>query len=201
MLLVYFSVPLHIIKCVLCFIEDHSILVGVATSVIVSSLWLKKFLRQKRAEAFFGFYARLSLRLKTLQTRLKESGQLDTSKPEAGNIYSLIYAAEFITTACPSYTTPTAEELETYKVAADELKKILLETENNVYPPGAERKKWYESQYTLLSFCEFLKNDEYKHKTNEQFAQGASEPKHVTKCKALVEAIDYIQESIECAKY
>lgn len=201
MLLVFFSAILHIIECVLCFIEDHSVLVGVATSVIVSSLWLKRFLKQKRAEAFFGFYARLSLRLRTLNTRLKESGQLDTSKPEAGNIYSLIYAAEFIEIACPSYTIPTEEELNIYKDAADELKKILLETENNVYPPGAERKKWYESQYTLLSFCEFLKNDEYKHRTNEQFTQGASEPKHITKCKALIEAMNYIQESIDRAEY
>ncbi len=183
------------------FIEDHSVLVGIVTSVIVSSLWLRKFIKQKRAEAFFGFYAKLSLRLKALQTILQEKGQLNISNAGEGNIYSLIYLDNYIRTACPRYTPPTDKEFGVYKAAAKELKDILLKTENNVYPPGAKRKEWYNSQYILFSFCEFLEDEANRNITNEQFINGINEPKHITKCKSLVEAMDYIQKSIERAKY
>lgn len=191
----------HIIKCVLDFIENHSVLVGVITSVIASSLWLKKFLKQKRAEAFFGFYAKLSLRLKSLRTMLAEKGQLNISDVEKGNIYSLIYTDNCLATICPSYTRPTDGELKLFKVAADELKGILLGTESNVYPPGAKQKKWYESQYILLSFCEFIANDEYHNVTNEARYNSEGELKHIKKCTSLVAAMNYIQKSIENAKY
>lgn len=191
----------HIIKYILVFIEEHSVLVGVITSVIASSLWLRKFLKQKRAEAFFGFYAKLSLRLKALQTRLEEDGQLNTSDSETGNIYTLLYLKENIGAICPKYTCPRDEKLQAYQEAAKELKNILLSTECNVYPPGATRNKWYASQYVVFAFCEYLENDQYRHITNQEFANGDSEPKHISKCKALVEAMQYLQLSIERAKY
>lgn len=192
---------LQIIVYVLQFIEDHSVLVGVVTSVTVSSLWLGKFIRQKRAEAFFGFYAKLSLRLRALQTRLDENGRLNVSDSKAGNIYTLIYEVNYIRTACPKFADIDSKELKAYKVATAELKKILIETDSNVYPPGAKRKKWYDSQHILFSFCEFIENDEYQHTTNQQYSQGESEAKHIVKCRLLVNAIDYIQNSINNAKY
>ena len=156
---------------------------------------------QKRAEAFFGFYAKLSLRLKSLQARLTENGQLNITDKEAGNIYSLIYLENYIKTACPGYKQPEKGELEAYAAAAVELKKLILETDNNVYPPRAKRKKWYESQHIIFSFCEFLEKEEYRHTTNQEYANGEDEPKHMVKCKVLVEAMNYIQESIDRAKY
>lgn len=192
---------LNIVGCIFQFIENNSVLVGIISSMLVSSLWLRKFMKQKRAEAFFGFYARFSLRLRALQTRLEENGRLNISKSEAGNIYTLIYAEDYISDVCPEFISLRSEELKLYKDVAAELKKILLETENNVYPPGSKREEWYESQHILFSFCEFIENDEYQHTTNEQFAQGKSEPKHITKCKSLIGAINYIQESINRAKY
>lgn len=201
MFLIYCSSKQSIIQFVLRFIEEHSGLVGIITSVIVSSLWLTKFIKQKRAEAFFGFYAKLSLRLKALQILLQEKDQLNISNAEAGNIFSLIYLKDYILDACPGYKIPTDEELELYKVAAKELKDILLNTENNVYPPGAKRKKWYESQHILFSFCEFLGNNAYQHTTNEEFINNQNEYKHIVKCTLLVNAINYIQKSIERAKY
>ena len=201
MFLVCISTSLHIIGYVLCFFEENSVLVGVITSMIVSSLWFRKFIKQKRAEAFFGFYAKLSLRLKSLQTRLEERGQLNISNSKAGNIYTLIYIKDFGKVVCPSYTPPTEKEFELYKSAAKELKEILCNTENNVYPPGAKRKEWYENQYILFLFCEFLENETYQHTTNEEYDKGESESKHLTKCKLLVDAINSIQESINRAKY
>lgn len=202
MLLVYCHPPQNIIECILSFIENHPVSVGVLTSVLASSLWLRKFLKQKRAEAFFGFYSKLSLRLKTLQVMLEENGQLDISK--SGNIYSLIYLENCIDEICPGYKLPDEPELELYKIAAKELKDILLNTENNVYPPGSKRKKWYDSQHILFLFCEFLENEAYWHSTNKYYEEkgdGSREPKHIIKCKLLIEAMNYIQDSINNAKY
>ncbi len=201
MFLVYIYASLHIIECVLSFIENNSVLVGVITSVIVSSLWLRKFIRQKRAEAFFGFYARLSLCLKALQTNLEDKELLNVSDSKKGNIYSLIYIDDYIKDVCPSFTVLTEDELKVYKNFAIEIEEILLNTDNNVYPKKANTKKWYESQHILFSFCEFLKNKEYHHTTNIAVSEGSTEPKHIEKCKALVEAINFIQVSIDNAKY
>lgn len=200
MFLVFYTPPQNTIGYALQIIEDNSVLVGVLTSVITGSLWLRKFLREKRAEAFFGFYAKLSLRLKFLQSALNENGQLNILNPDAGNIYSLIYFDSCYSKVCKAYKEPGPKERDIYKNAAKELKKILLETDNNVYPLGSNKKKWYESQYVLYSFCEFLENIEAIIKTNKtETADG--ELKHIVKCKELVEAINYIQESIENAKY
>lgn len=189
------------VDCIFLFIENHPVLVSIITSVTVSSLWLRKFIMQKRAEAFFGFYAKLSLRLRALETMLQERGQLNISNVEAGNIFSLIYLEDFILKVCPSYKEPDGKELALYKTVATELKKILLETENNVYPPGSKQKEWYESQHIIFSFCEFLENDTYWHITNEAFINDEDEAKHIIKCESLINAMDYIQKSIENAKY
>lgn len=200
MFLVFYTSPKHIIEYVLQFIEENSVLVGVITSVITSSLWLRKFLKQKRAEAFFGFYSKLSLCLNYLQATLEEDGQLNISSFESGNIYSLIYLNDYISTVCPTYKVPTEKDIEKYLSAAKALKELLLETENNVYPPRANRDKWYESQHVLFLFCNFIENKAFWHKINTTDDK-CTEPKHILKCKELVNAMDYIQESIKKAKY
>ena len=201
MFLEYLLSLFHIIECVLDYIEDNSVLVGVITSVIVSSLWLRKFLRQKRAEAFFGFYAKLSLYLRSLQARLDERSLLNTEISEAGNIYSLIYTKETIADFCPSFHMPSDEDLKYFTNIAEEIQQTLLNTESNVYPPKSDRKKWYESQHTLFSFCDFLKRSECQHITNTRTAKGKTEDTHIEKCKLLVDAINYILDSISNAKY
>jgi len=191
----------HIIECILCFVEENPVLVGIITSMIVSSLWFRKYIRQKRAEAFFGFYAKLSLCLISLRTKLEENGQLNISSSDAGNIYSLIYAEGDIKTICPSYKKPNDKELKLYQSAAKKLKEILLNSENNVYPRGSKRKEWYQSQHIIFLFCEFLENEEHWHTTNKEFDRGDNEYKHIKKCRSLINAMDYIQESINDAKY
>lgn len=201
MFLICSSALLQIVKSGLQFIEENSVLLGIVTSIIVSSLWFMKFIKQKRAEAFFGFYSKLSLCIKSLQTLLEEKGQLNILDAESGNIYTLIYTDDYIKEICPKYKMPEKEERKLYKSKVHELKEILFDTETNVYPQGSNRREWYTSQQTLFLFCEFIENDAYQHVTNENYAEGENEQKHIVKCKLLIEAFDYILNSINRAKY
>lgn len=198
MFLVYCKSNPHILYCILKFIENHSVLVGVIISVIAGSLWMHKFLKQKRAEAFFGFYARLSLFLNELQKNLDEKNLLNISDLDAGNIYSLIYVPDYVKIVCPKFSEIENEDLKPYQEIANRIKELLLNTDNNVYPKGAKRDKWYKSQQVVFSFCEFITNDAYRRITN---IKSEPEAQHITKCKLLVDAINYIQQSIYNSKY
>lgn len=202
MFLTYLIKLVHILKYILGFIENNPVLVGVITSLIASTLWFNKFIRQKRAEAFFGFYAQLSLRIKTLQGALEIKDRLNVSDPNIGNIYSLIYEKNFAKQVCPQFNPITEEELHIYISAATDLKDFLLKSTNNVYPHGTTRQEWYKSQQVLLSFCEFLINVKtFYIVTNKEYEANGSEPKHITKCKSLINAMNYILSSINNAKY
>lgn len=74
-------------------------------------------------------------------------------------------------------------------------------TDNNVYPQGSDPKEWYESQHILFDFCEFLENEAYHQRTNKELGDGESEPKHIIKCRLLINAMDNIQNSINNAQY
>ncbi len=191
----------HIIEYILLFIEEHSVLVGIVVSMVASLFWLKKYINEKRAEAFFGFYARLYLKLRTLQMQLEENGQLNYSDEKSGNIYSLIYTNDLIDQYCPSYKIPSDNHMELYQMTAEELINILLKTENNVYPRKTNKKEWYESECILLTFCEFIINNETHHSTNKLYYNNETEMKHIKKCKLLVKAINYILKSIENENY
>jgi len=201
MFLIYIQEQQNKIESILSIIEKNSVLVGIIVSIITGSLWFRKYIKQKRAEAFFGFYAKLSLRLKSLQERLEENGQLNISDYNAGNIYSLIYDDKSMKTFCPSYKKPDENKLKLYMEAAKELKDILINTENNVYPPGTKRKEWYENQHIIYSFCEFIENDAYQHITNKEYIDDKNIPIHIMKCKLFINAINNIQKSICNAKY
>lgn len=181
-------------------IENNSVLVGVIISMVVGSLWFRKFIMHKRAEAFFSFYSRLSIRIQALSEMLNENDRLNIDDPEAGNIYTLIYIEDIYKEICPKYKRINDQEMACIKKAAEGLKKTLLETDNNVYPPNSDRKKWYESQYILFSFCEFIEGFG-QHSTNEYMINGKNETKHIAKCKALKRAMEYIQSSMEKARY
>lgn len=195
MLLEYFCHLLNMIDCIFQYIEDYPVSVGVGTSVIVSSLWMRKFLKQRRAEAFLSFYSKLSLYIHELQTKLNEKGLLDVSDPNSGNIYSMIYLEDYINTACSNFHIPTDKDLEPLQSIATGIRELLINTDNNVYPRGAKRYRWYESQQTIFSFCEFIIGKHF-HLTNINDGNP-----HVAKCNSLIKAMDYIQESIYKAKY
>lgn len=189
------------IKCILNFIEDNSVFVGIVSSVLTASLWFSKNIKQKRAEAFFGFYARLSLYLRHLHTVLEEDDQLNVDDSEAGNIFSLIYMEDYTKSVCPKYKEPGKDKIELYQSITIGLQKVLLNTENNVYPQNAVQEKWYESQHIIFSFCEFINKESYRNKTNQEYDINASEPKHIVKCKLLINAMNYIQDAISNTKY
>ena len=61
------------------------------------------------------------------------------------------------------------------------------------------KKKWYESQHIILSFCNFLEKEELKHIYSDM--NRTDKPIHITKCEELVNAMDYIIYAIEHEKY
>ena len=182
------------------FIEAHSVFVGIVSTLIVGSLWYKKFINQKRAEAFFGFYTKLLLQLKLLKQLLNDTDQLNYSDNKKGNIYALLYDENTIKEFYPDYVFPP-NNLEKLKDVALEIKKTLLETDNNVYPYKTDKSNWYNSQYVLLSFCEFITDENNFHSINQDDENATGEKKHILKCKKLVHAMDYLMNSIESARY
>jgi len=182
------------INDILSWLENHSGIIGIITAIIAGSLWFHKFLMQKRAEAFFGFYARLLLQIKSLQALLDDNELLVINKPSVGNIYTLIYSGDPYK-VCNDFKIPSEELFDDLKRLALQIKNTLTESENNVYPKVSERSKWYDSQYILFEFCEFL---EYKSKRGiTNIAKVAGKYKHTVKCQDLINAMKYIKESIE----
>lgn len=198
---VYFLSSQSIMEGILRFIQDNSTLVEVVVLVITASLWLRKFLMQKRAEAYLGFYARLLIQIRSLREMLDEDEQLNIEDPEMGNIYSMIYVESDIKRLCPGYKHITDHNgrKQKYMAAAKELRETLLNTETNVYPSRATKDKWYESQFVLFGFCEFLENESYRGTIKAE--PGETNSIHIEKCKALIEAMDFIQSSIQSVKY
>jgi len=180
-------------------IESHSVTAGIITTAIIGSLWFYKFLRQKRAEAFFGFYARLMLQLKSLRAWLDEKDLLEIDNTVKGNIYALIYDDNTRQTVCNAFHILSDEEFEEVKELALQLKRTLVESENNVYPKASDRTKWYNNQQVLFEFCNFIERGSMRKNTN--IPTENSEYKHTIKCRKLVDAINYIQASIENENY
>lgn len=192
----------NIINCIFSWIENHSVTVSLFTAVIIGSLWSHKFLRQKRAEAFFGFYAQLMLRLKYLRTWLDDKELLEIKNSKKGNIYALMYNENTQQEVCAGFNVPSGKKLEEISNLTSDLKKILIESDNNVYPKTSDRAEWYNSQQVLFEFCEFIERDNLHGNTNiANIPSENNEYKHTMKCQKLVAAMNYIQASIENENY
>lgn len=210
-------------NCLLCWVENHSIIIGAISAAIVSSLWFLKYLKQKRAEAFFGFYTSLLLQVKSLRHWLDSKNLLDIDDKENGNIFSLIYVPSTLSEICPGFCQLDDIVLIELKEIALLLKSTLLNSENNVYPKRFNKKAWYENQYIILSFCDFVMFKSMRNNTNKAICDKTDgvdetvdidEPinndeardnlenyKHILKCKELLSAINYIQKALENVKY
>ena len=180
---------------VLSWVEGHSVIVGLITAAVVSSLWFRSFLRQRRAEAFFGFYARLMLQLSRLDTWLQAKGMLNVDHPENGNIYSYMYVADTRTKVCEAFHPLDDIEMKELCDFTSDLREILLQSENNVYPKRIKKQLWYDSQQVLVAFCDFVELDSMRGKTNEPLSD-SKECKHVVKCRELITAIESIRSLI-----
>lgn len=188
-----------IISIGLGFIRDNSVFVGGVVAVITSFFWMKKLLREKRAEAFFGFYASLIIQIKFLKEKLEKVDGLNISDVEYGNIFSLLYEDSLFKKYSAGYHKPEKNDLTILKDTAKKLKETLSDSQCNVFPVKADPQKWYDSQYTLYSFCDFLVH------IDEQTKYGTlpktNEPLHIYKCKKLLDAINYIEQLLSNIKY
>ena len=201
-----FSLCGNTIKCILSWIEGHPVLLGGFTTVTFGSFWFHRFLKQKRAEAFFGFYARLLLQLKSLDVWLNEESLLniDCENVKQGNIYALLYEQETLREICPGFHDLKPNKLNDLKKLASQLRSTLLESENNVYPKKSNKKSWYDSQHILFLFCDFIEQDSLRKTINKPIydsGNNSGKYKHIVRCHELINAISYIQSSIDNENY
>jgi hypothetical protein len=185
---------------ILDFVNNYTNLAGVIISLFTATVWFQKYIKQKRAEAFFGFYAELSFRIKSFRLLLEERGQLDVSNSQNGNIYALIYKKDKIVEVCPAYSEPNEYMLNIYKEEAKDLKNLLVSTKENVYPKWCKRNEWYDNLQIIFSFCEFLEREIF-YQTNVSDSEDKKECKHMIKCRELVDALNYIEKAVSKAKY
>jgi len=163
--------------------------------IIDAFLWFNKILMEKRTEAYFGFYVQLLLQINSLQSWLDERELLEINDPSKGNIYTLLYENKLQKKECTGFKEPSDEQLNDINKLASQIKDTFNNSKNNVYPKNSEKVKWYNSQQKLFEFCEFLENESMRRITN--IAKTDGEYKHIVKCRDLVNAINYIKESIE----
>ncbi len=189
-----------ILSYVINYAENHSEVLGVVVALVGSAFWLRKYMRQKRAEAFFGFYTKLSLCIKELSAQLSQDDLLEYKDPEKGNFFSLMYTNEKLQEFCPSFHKPEQQRLDLYKDDAEAIKTLLHDTEQNVYPKGCDRNKWYNSLYTIYAACEFLLDNRNWALTNESKNKNG-QIKHVARCKEYLDAVAYIQAEINKTAY
>jgi len=181
------------------FIENHSTLVGVCVVVVGGLLFTRKYLREKRAEAFCSFYAQLLFHIVELRKMLERYHDLEISKSDSGEWEGNVF--------CLRYTEETAQEFgysinshpDRYKEIADSIKNLLLTSSTNVYPKKAKKNEWYKAQQIIFDFCMFV-NDGKSHGVLNNVSH-ETKPWHIIEGEKLLGAIKYIEESIYLSKF
>jgi len=165
------------------------------TPVIDAFLWFHKFITGKRAEATFGFYVQLLQQINNLQSFLYDNELLEINNSNNGNIYTLMYNKKTQNKECTGFKELSDEQLDDINKRASQIKNTFNNSKDNVYPKYSEKERWYYSQQKLLGFCEFLANKSMRGITN--IAKKDGEYKHIVECRDLINAMNYIKESIE----
>ncbi len=183
---------------VLSFIENHGGLIGIITAVLAAAFWMRRFLRQRRAEAFFSFYTKLYSELKELLRWLTEFKRLNTEDKDAGNIYLLEYWYDKDTfdLHVPKYSKIEEKELKVYKILAGQLLETIHGSDNNVYPKGTDRKEWYDSINSVLNLCMLLAHEEFWNQKDI-----TQTPSYMEDCLELKQSIEYIMTQLEQVSY
>jgi hypothetical protein len=188
-------------------VETHPVTFGVFTVLVGSLLWLRKLLKQKRAEAFFGFYSRLDLLLRNLKACLSLKDDMPTTPQSqdttaVGNIFCLLYSVTVRAEICSGFVEPTEDEKAILREILCDIKEAILETDCNVYPKRCKKEKWGQSQYVLLEFYRFINKGEKveSYKTKES-AMKDKRYIHIEKYDELITAIQFLQTSIHKATY
>lgn len=133
-------------------IHDNSTLVNILFTILCGiSGWLlyrKTYYREKRSAALFGFFVRFDMLLAVLQRQIEVH-----SEGNAGP-FALMYTADARSTLQLLLPDGTVDKtIKLFSPIAKELKSLLLEAENNVYPKSCKKKDWYDSQIILLHFA------------------------------------------------
>jgi len=190
-------------KKIIHFIEDNPVTLALLGTFITSYFCFGNFIKQKRAEAFFGFYTQLLLHIKKMRTWLEEQNFLEIDDFQKGNIYAIIFNKNTLNHEFPGFVNKiNPNVLDEIKEIISPLEKIIIESNNNVYPKSAEKKKkiWYDSQAVLLSFCELIKHQSVHYQINE-LKNKSGEYRHIAKCKEFIQAMNEIQDLIEKEGY
>ena len=171
-----------------------------------SNLYRKSILKisitRGKVQKYYGFYTQLMLQIMYLRKCLKDKNLLEIVNSEKGNIYSLIYDNTTRRRICSGLYVLSVAEQEAIKQIASELRKTIINSDNNVYPKSSDRINWYNSLQVLYEFCEFIEHDNMQGYTNvDKENPEDTECKHIKKCKKLIKAMKYIQMSIAKENY
>lgn len=157
--------------------------------------------QKKRGIANYDFHFKLKTNLPDFRKKLDKNERLyipsdiNSVSTDVGNIFTLLYNQSLRSTYCGQYYPIEKDEFINYKISAEDLKKIITESDNSIFPRNSDKGLWESSIAVLLAFCNFITQiesiDSYNGETNELLNENGV-PKHVAKCQELVNAMDYI---------
>lgn len=203
------------VTLILKWIESHSTFVNILfqivcgiTGIVGAGLFYYfKFYRKQKIAALFGFYIQFDLLLSVLKE------QIDRWKEPKINPFNLLYTDT--TRTLLGLTLPGGSEQETetaFLPISKELRKLLLDAENNVYPKTCKKETWYQSQKTVLGFV-FMMTDRIERSSIEiipaniqRNAQGdivrPEEAKtHIYRWEELKKAVENLQDTLKEVRY
>jgi hypothetical protein len=180
-----------VINRVLCFVENHPVLIGMLVFVS-GAFWLRKYIRQRRVDACFGFYANVLLLVDRLHKTLDAMNLLDCT---SFNIFSLHYAKDVIKAKYPGriideQTVIPKKELDILSEPAAKLQNVLINAENNITPQKVKVAQWYGYQHIIIDLCALILG-----KYNLEIVDGENQ-KPSDLCKEAKTAMDGIAKSI-----
>ena len=197
----YFKCFCNTIEYVLCWIESHPIFVGVTVPMIVGFFSVREYVKNKRLEACFGFYASLKLQINYLKTLLDERNMLNTENVEAGNIYTLLYDDKLLTHICPAFHFPESEYMCAISDCCEKIQNTLMDSKCNINPTSIARCDWDKELQNIYNFCEFIRTYQKKVSIkiiNEKDAIATnSKYKHIKLCEEFNKSLQTIINAID----
>lgn len=176
------------------YLENHSAVLGIVVAFFGALLIPRKIIREKRAEAFCSFYAQLLFNVSNLKRLLESNGDLGR-KNSTGNIFCIYYNKEL----AQKYGYENNGQDERYAPIAETIKKLLLDSDSNVYPSYSEKTNWYYAQQIVFDFCIFIEQKKERERTDNPLTENG-DPYHVRREKELNWALDFIKKSIYASK-
>lgn len=197
----YFKCFCNIIEYILCWIEAHPIFVGVTVPMIVGFFSVREYVKKKRLEACFGFYASLKLQINYLKTLLIEKNMLNTKDVKLGNIFTLLYDNNILTNICSAFHFPEPEYMCAISDCCEKIQSTLMNSKCNINPNSITRFDWDKNIQTIYNFCEFIrtyqKNVSIKIIKEEDAKDINSKFKHIQWCEDFNKSLETIVNAID----